>query len=118
MYTTIRYAADFLFEKNEANLTRDDIVRVSPLLDVSKRSSLFRGWEAIVIVGHADPKERDSLALSKRRAMAVRQLMEQFGVSPSVISSEGIGGRQPIGASDARNRRVEVELLGKCGVPA
>jgi flagellar motor protein MotB len=117
-YISIRYAADFFFQQNQAIVSRDDIVRMSPILDASKRSSHFRGWETIVVIGHADPKERDSFELSTRRALVVKQLIEQFGVSPSVISSEGVGGKQPMGVRDARNRRVEVELIGKCGDPS
>lgn len=117
MYTDIRYAADFFFQQDQIALATNDIRRIAPILDPSKRSHLFRGWELIVVVGHADPIEHDAMALSIRRAAMVKQLFEQFNVPPSVISTQGAGSKQPLGSNSSVNRRVEVELIGKCGEP-
>ena len=117
MYTDIRYAADFFFQSNQVAIATDDIQRIAPILDPSKRSHLFRGWEAIVVIGHADPLEHNTVALSIRRAALVKQLLEQFSVPPSVISTQGVGSKQPIGSNSSKNRRVEVEMIGKCGEP-
>ena len=72
----------------------------------------------IQIDGHAD--ERGSveynLALSLRRANAVRSYMESFGISVSTMEVLAIGEEQPLDAGNteaafARNRRAKFRIL-------
>lgn len=70
----------------------------------------------VVIVGHSDSSgsAAANLALSKRRAAAVRrQLIDDFAVPAAQVSSDGVGQLAPrasnaSAAGRARNRRVEV----------
>ncbi len=69
------------------------------------------------IIGHTDWRGSDqyNMALSKRRAKAVRDLLVEYGVSASRLSTEGRGEREPIASNRtaegmALNRRTEVHL--------
>ena len=70
---------------------------------------------AIRIEGHTDSQGADAanLALSKRRADAVKRALEEAGVSGSRLSASGKGEASPVAdnaSADgrARNRRVEI----------
>ena len=73
----------------------------------------------IELEGHTDSRgtEAYNLALSERRAAAVRQVMiSRFGVVGSRISSKGFGESQPIASNDtdagrADNRRVMTVII-------
>jgi OOP family OmpA-OmpF porin len=69
------------------------------------------------IIGHTDWRGSDqyNMALSKRRAKAVRDALIEYGVSASRLSTEGRGEREPIASNRtpegmALNRRTEVHL--------
>jgi len=69
------------------------------------------------IVGHTDWRGSDqyNMALSLRRAKAVRDALIEYGVSASRLSTEGKGEREPIASNKtaegmALNRRTEVRL--------
>jgi len=69
------------------------------------------------IVGHTDDRASDAynMVLSKKRADAVRDALIELGVSPSRLSTEGRGERDPIASNAteqgrALNRRIEVTL--------
>jgi len=72
--------------------------------------------DVVVVVGHADARERSALELSVRRAHAVRFRLAQLGVPFDRIYVEGKGARNPMGG--AMNRRVEVELVASYGKSA
>ncbi|MDR1652152.1 MAG: OmpA family protein [Prevotellaceae bacterium] len=66
------------------------------------------------IIGHTDNIGSDAYndALSKDRALSVRNYLVNRGVDASMITTDGAGERQPIAGNDtpdnrARNRRVE-----------
>lgn len=73
----------------------------------------------IALVGHTDSTGGldVNIALSKRRAISVRQrLVETHGISPSLVEAEGIGYLAPLASNlteEGReaNRRVEAILL-------
>lgn len=77
--------------------------------------------EVIIAVGHASAGEAASAdgvqRLSVQRAEAVKSYLVEQGVEKNRVYAEGKGARQPV-ADDttaegrARNRRVEVELVG------
>lgn len=86
------------------------------------------GW-LIVIAGHTDSTgdEARNLMLSRDRAGAVRDWMQQMGDLPdSCFAVQGHGAAQPIASNDtpagrAANRRVDIRLVpetGACAVPA
>ena len=73
----------------------------------------------VKIIGHTDGDGDDAknLDLSKRRAESVKnELVKNFGIDSSRLTTEGAGETKPIAANDipvnkARNRRVEIIKL-------
>jgi flagellar motor protein MotB len=70
------------------------------------------------LVGHADRVGRPeaNLALSRRRALAVRDYLVAHGVAAGLISAEGRSEEQVLvetadGVAEAQNRRVEIMEL-------
>ena len=72
----------------------------------------------VLIVGHTDSKGSDAynMALGMRRAVAVRDKLLEFGLSPSrVLGVESKGESEPVATNDtsegrAQNRRIEFKL--------
>jgi len=69
------------------------------------------------ITGHTDNRSSDSynMALSKKRAVSVREALIDMGVSASRLSTEGRGESDPIATNSTKegmalNRRIEVNL--------
>jgi OOP family OmpA-OmpF porin len=111
----ITFAADALFDfdkyviKPEARAKLDDLV--SKLAGVN--------LEVIVAVGHTDwiGTEEYNLGLSARRANAVKQYLVSKGIEANRIYTEGKGEKQPVADNRtaegrAKNRRVEIEVIG------
>ena len=109
------FAADALFDfdkyviKPEAKAKLDDLV--SKLAGVN--------LEVIVAVGHTDwiGTEAYNLALSKRRSDAIKQYLVSKGIEANRIYTEGKGESQPVADNRtaegrAKNRRVEIEVIG------
>ncbi|HYH95714.1 outer membrane exchange protein TraB [Hyalangium sp.] len=74
--------------------------------------------QRILIEGHTDSRAGEvyNLDLSKRRAASVRTYLEESGVEPVRLCSQGFGQSRPLAENDneegmARNRRVEFTLL-------
>jgi OOP family OmpA-OmpF porin len=115
MTEKVTFAADALFDfdkyviKPEAKAKLDDLV--SKLAGVN--------LEVIVAVGHTDSigTEAYNLALSARRANAVKQYLVSKGIEANRIYTEGKGESQPVADNRtaegrAKNRRVEIEVIG------
>lgn len=66
----------------------------------------------ILIEGHTDKTgaEDYNMTLSKKRAQAVSDYVEQLNVKSGRITTKGYGEEQPISVSDQENRRVEVAI--------
>ena len=74
------------------------------------------------IEGHTDATGSANLnqVLSQQRAEAIRQALIEEGVDGARLTAQGLGEDQPIAANDseagrARNRRVEIVVLGAGG---
>ncbi|KAA2285382.1 OmpA family protein [Arenimonas fontis] len=93
----------------------------SATLTAAAQASLYAlaaqlpGSGAITVEGHTDSQggEAANLALSRRRAEAVRRLLEQAGIASGRITAVGKGQAEPVadnGTAEgrARNRRVEI----------
>jgi outer membrane protein OmpA-like peptidoglycan-associated protein len=87
---------------------------MQPMLDEAAKvlASLPEGTR-IVVTGHADGvgNPTANLALSERRAAAVRAALQARGV-PAVLEAEGVGGSRPLADNGTdngrfRNRRIE-----------
>lgn len=111
----VTFAADALFDFDKYNIRPD----AQKILDdlVSKLAGV--NLEVIVAVGHTDSigTEAYNLALSKRRADAVKQYLVSKGIEANRIYTEGKGESQPVADNRTaegrqKNRRVEVEIIG------
>jgi outer membrane protein OmpA-like peptidoglycan-associated protein len=74
--------------------------------------------QRVLIEGHTDSRAGEvyNLDLSKRRAASVRSYLEEIGVEPQRLCSQGFGQSRPVAENDteegmARNRRVEFTIL-------
>jgi OOP family OmpA-OmpF porin len=75
--------------------------------------------EVVIAVGHTDSVGTDAYnqRLSVRRAEAVKAYLVSKGIPANRIYTEGKGEKQPVAdnrtaAGRAKNRRVEVEVVG------
>lgn len=73
---------------------------------------------AIDVLGHTDSTGSDAynLDLSRRRAQSVANVLQNYGVNPVRIATQGYGESQPIAdntteAGRAANRRVEIRIV-------
>ncbi|OQX74811.1 MAG: hypothetical protein B6D59_01300 [Campylobacteraceae bacterium 4484_4] len=101
------------FATDSDRITPFSMTKVKKFADflIKNKGSLVK------IIGHTDWRGSDqyNMALSKRRAESVKKALIDFGVSPSRLSTEGRGERDPIADNRtekgmALNRRIEVQL--------
>jgi len=90
------------------------------VLDITAAGLLRHSDVQVEISGYADSRgpEAYNLALSQRRADAVRSYLEQAGVSPARMTARGYGEQPPDAANQtasglAESRRVEIRALGR-----
>jgi OOP family OmpA-OmpF porin len=115
-YEKYSVSAEALFDFDKAILKPQGRAELQALGAQIRRQGLK--VQDIDVVGHTDSVGSDAynMALSERRAMAVRSFLVGEGVSSSIIDASGMGKRQPVASNDtaegrALNRRVEV-LVG------
>jgi OOP family OmpA-OmpF porin len=84
---------------------------------VSKMQGL--NLEVIIAVGHTDSIGTDAYnqKLSIRRAESVKAYLQSKGIDANRVYTEGKGEKQPVAdnkssAGRAKNRRVEIEVVG------
>ncbi|TFW34491.1 outer membrane protein OmpA [Massilia horti] len=111
----VSYSADTFFDFDKAVLKPDGKAALDDLVSKLKDMNL----EVIIAVGHTDSigTEAYNQKLSVRRAEAVKTYLESKGVEAHRIYTEGKGKTQPIAdnktaAGRAKNRRVEIEVVG------
>ncbi len=109
----IAHPYEVYFEFDRSNLTPD----ARQVVQQAAQNALQGNATQIVATGHTDTVGTDSynLALSKRRAAAVRAELIHDGVSGSLISTSGVGESDlavPTGqnVNEPRNRRVEITV--------
>lgn len=107
----ITLSGSVLFASNQATLLPEARTRLEEVADVL----LTTRERSIVIEGHTDSQgsESHNLALSQRRADAVRNSLVQRGYQADLIQARGMGEGQPIASNGraegrANNRRVEI----------
>ena len=102
------------FDFDKANIKpeyRDILNRIAGIL------MTLKGY-TVAVYGYTDDigTQTYNLQLSQRRAEAVRDFLEQAGISPTIMSAKGFGKSDPrvSGDSDqarAANRRVEIGIV-------
>nr|QAT78170.1 TraB [Hyalangium minutum] len=117
-----RIAGNKILILEPVNFATDQDVILSesfPVLEeVSQVLKTHPEIQLVLIEGHTDSRagETYNLDLSKRRAASVRTYLEEGGVEPERLCSQGFGQSRPVAENDneegmARNRRVEFTIL-------
>lgn len=111
----VTYAADAFFDFDRAVLKNEGKAKLDDL--VSKVAGV--NLEVVIAVGHTDAVGGDSYnqRLSVRRAEAVKAYLVSKGIEANRVYTEGKGKAQPVADNSiregrAKNRRVEVEVVG------
>lgn len=101
------------FDWDRADLTQEALGTIQRAADAYKK----KGGARITATGHTDRSGTDdyNMALSLRRANAVKDALIHDGVSAADISVVGRGEAQPLvqtpdGVREAQNRRVEIAI--------
>ena len=113
---TLSLAEEVLFATDSAVLRPGAIDKLRALSDYLRDQRGVR----VAIDGHTDNRGTDAhnQLLSERRAGAVRDALDQLGVTRARFSVEGFGESRPVAtnatpAGMRQNRRVEITLLGR-----
>lgn len=111
----VTYAADAFFDFDKSVLKAEGKTKIDDVLSKTQGMNL----EVIIAVGHTDSvgSEAYNQRLSVRRAEAVKAYIVSKGVEASRVYTEGKGEAQPVAdnktsAGRAKNRRVEIEVVG------
>ena len=114
----VSYSADAFFDFDKAVLKPAGKASLDDLVCKLKDINL----EVIIAVGHTDSVGTDAYnqKLSVRRAEAVKAYLQSKGVESNRVYTEGKGEKQPVAdnktaAGRAKNRRVEIEVVGTRG---
>ncbi len=111
----VTFAADSFFAVGSSTLNAESQAKLADLADKTKGVNL----EVIIAVGHTDSTGSAALnqKLSSARAESVKKFLTSKGIESNRIYTEGKGFSQPAadnktGEGRAKNRRVEVEVVG------
>ncbi len=111
----VTFAADALFDFDKAVLKPDAQAKLTDLVEKTKGVAL----EVVIAVGHTDTVGNDGYnqKLSIARAEAVKTFLVGKGIEKNRVYTEGKGSKNPVAdnktaAGRAKNRRVEVEVVG------
>ncbi len=111
----VTYAADAFFDTDKSVLKPEGRAKLDDLVSKVKDINL----EVIIAVGHTDSDASDAYnqKLSVRRAEAVKAYLVTKGIEKNRVYTEGKGEKQPVADNKtregkAKNRRVEVEVVG------
>lgn len=113
--TKVTYAADAFFDFDRSVLKAEGKAKLDDLVGKVKGINL----EVIIAVGHTDSTGPASYnqRLSVKRAETVKAYLVSKGIEQNRVYTEGKGEMQPVAdnstsAGRAKNRRVEIEVVG------
>ena len=111
----VTFAADAFFDTAKSVLKPDAQAKLADLVDKTKGVNL----EVIIAVGHTDivGSAAYNQKLSIARAESVKKFLTSKGIETNRVYTEGKGFAQPVADNKtaegrAKNRRVEVEVVG------
>ena len=114
----VTFAADAFFDFDKSVLKPEGKAKLDDL--VSKMGGI--NLEVIIAVGHTDSVGSDAYnqKLSVKRSEAVKAYLVSKGVEKNRVYTEGKGEKQPVADNKttegrAKNRRVEIEVVGTRG---
>ncbi len=106
--------ADVLFESDKAQIKKDAMPYVNPLVSYLKDNPTRKVW----IEGHTDSVggAAYNMELSTRRAEAVRDVLVNAGIDSKRIAVKGMGEAEPIATNNTpegrqMNRRVDIDVF-------
>lgn len=106
---------NLFFESGKWELLPSSDAEITALSEFLQRNPQIR----IEIQGHTDNvgSDTDNLALSQRRAEAVKQALVATGIQPERLNARGYGENVPVETNDteegrASNRRTEMKVIG------
>ena len=109
------------FETNKFDIAESDQKYLAELGEYLNQNS--DNWSLVFISSHTDHRGGDSIniALSKNRAAAVTEFLALANGQEKKIQTRSKASTQPVNSQDdsmsmARNRRVEIELVGAINV--
>jgi OOP family OmpA-OmpF porin len=111
----VTFAADVLFDFDKAVVKPEGKAKLDDLANKVKGINL----EVVIAIGHTDSIGSDQYnqRLSVRRAESIKAYLVSRGIEPNRIYTEGKGKKQPVASNKtadgrAKNRRVEIEVIG------
>ena len=111
----VSFAADAFFDFAKSDIKPESAAKLTDLVDKTKGVNL----EVVIAVGHTDSVGNDALnnKLSVARADAVKGFLISKGIEKNRVYTEGKGSKNPVADNKtaegrAKNRRVEVEVVG------
>jgi OOP family OmpA-OmpF porin len=111
----VTFAADVLFDFDKAVIKPEGKSKLDDISNKAKGVNL----EVVIAIGHADSIGSDAYnqRLSVRRAESVKAYLVSKGIEANRVYTEGKGEKQPVAENKtadgrAKNRRVEIEVIG------